>query len=66
MGEPGGESEGRVLVKIELTKSEYEALKAIARREGYSLVSEYLRDIIRGVVEGRIGKSVGGGSRSTL
>jgi hypothetical protein len=63
LGERGGESEGRVLVKIELTKSEYEALKAIARREGYSLVSEYLRDIIRGVVEGRIGKSVSGGEQ---
>jgi hypothetical protein len=49
LGERGEGSEGRVLVKIELTKSEYEALKAIARREGYSLVSEYLRDIIRGV-----------------
>jgi hypothetical protein len=63
LGERGGESEGRVLVKIELTKSEYEALKAIARREGYSLVSEYLRNIIRGVVEGRIGKSASGGEQ---
>ncbi len=59
MGERGVR-EDRVLIKIELSRSEYEALKSIAKREGYNLVSDYLKGLIKGVMEGRVGGFSGG------
>jgi len=60
------ESEGKVLVRIELNKSEYEVLKVLARREGYSLVSDYLRRLIKDVIEGRVGKGISGGEQADV
>ncbi|MCX8195620.1 MAG: hypothetical protein N3F67_00825 [Acidilobaceae archaeon] len=37
----------RVVLKIELSREEYEALKARARGEGYLLPSEYARELLR-------------------
>jgi len=56
MAESKGSVEDRVSVRVELSRGEYEALKAIARREGYSLVSDYLRAVVRDLIEGKIGK----------
>lgn len=39
--------EDRVTVKIELRRDEYEALKALAREEGYLLVSDYIAALAR-------------------
>jgi hypothetical protein len=64
LGEPSGGREDKVLVKVELSRGEYEALKAIARREGYSLVSDYLRGLARDVIEGRVGRGAGEGEQA--
>ncbi|MEM4429285.1 MAG: hypothetical protein QXJ33_05550 [Acidilobaceae archaeon] len=40
-------TEDKVIIKIELSRGEYEALKAISRREGYNLVSEYVKSVVK-------------------
>ncbi|MDM7274984.1 MAG: hypothetical protein P3X22_002515 [Thermoprotei archaeon] len=44
-------SEDKVVVKIELSKEDYEVLKAISKKEGYSLVPEYLKFIVKNIIE---------------
>ncbi len=44
-------SEDKVVVKVELSKEDYEILKAISKREGYSLVPEYLKFVIKIIIE---------------
>ncbi|MCS7106769.1 MAG: hypothetical protein NZ902_01505 [Acidilobaceae archaeon] len=39
--------EEKVVLKVELSREEYEALKAKARSEGYPLPSEYAREVLR-------------------
>ena len=66
MERPSRGEKDRVSVKVELTRSEYEALKAIARREGYSLVSDYLRGLARDAIEGRVSRGAGGGEQAEV
>lgn len=44
-------SEDKVVVKIELSKEDYEVLKAISKKEGYSLVPEYLKFIVKNIIK---------------
>ncbi|MEM0491488.1 MAG: hypothetical protein QXD80_00780 [Acidilobaceae archaeon] len=46
-------TEDKVIIKIELSRGEYEALKAISRREGYNLVSEYVKSVVKKALEER-------------
>lgn len=60
MSKEASETSKEVVLKIVLSRDEYEALKAIARREGFNLVSDYLKTVIKDIVDGRIGRTTTG------
>ncbi len=48
------EEQGRVTIKVELSREDYRRLARIAEEAGYSLVSDFVRAIIADVISGRL------------
>ncbi|MEM1873201.1 MAG: hypothetical protein QXS85_05200 [Acidilobaceae archaeon] len=46
-------SEEEVILKVRISRSEYEKLRALAESEGYATVPEYVRGVLRALAEGR-------------